>query len=68
MATFPTPDRAIKAALRMRDAIQDLDKDLLLKIGHTDAAKLLETNEIRPVPREHVLRGIADRLLVFEIP
>jgi len=33
MATFPTPDRAVKAALRMRDAIRDLDKDLLLKIG-----------------------------------
>jgi class 3 adenylate cyclase len=113
MATFPTPDRAVKAALRMRDAIRDLDKDLLLKIGihegpclavmlndrqdyfgqtvniasrvqgladsrsifatgqvvgHTDAAKLLETNGIRPLPREHVLRGIADRLPVFEIP
>jgi class 3 adenylate cyclase len=113
MATFPTPDRAVKAALRMRDAIRDLDKDLLLKIGihegpclavmlndrqdyfgqtvniasrvqgladsrsifatgqvvgHNDAAKLLETNGIRPLPREHVLRGIADRLPVFEIP
>jgi class 3 adenylate cyclase len=33
MATFPTPDRALAAALRMRDALRDLDADLLLKIG-----------------------------------
>lgn len=33
MATFPTPDRALAAALRMREAVQDLDRDLLLKIG-----------------------------------
>ena len=38
MATFPTPDRAIAAALRMRDAMRDLNSksgrdDLLLKIG-----------------------------------
>jgi class 3 adenylate cyclase len=38
MATFPTPDRAIAAALKMRDAMQDLNnrhgtEDLLLKIG-----------------------------------
>jgi class 3 adenylate cyclase len=33
MATFPTPDRAIAAALRMRGALRDLDEDLLLKIG-----------------------------------
>jgi class 3 adenylate cyclase len=38
MATFPTPDRALAAALRMRDAIRDLNDgrnghDLLLKIG-----------------------------------
>jgi class 3 adenylate cyclase len=38
MATFPTPDRAISAALKMRDAMQDLNdkrgsEDLLLKIG-----------------------------------
>jgi len=32
MATFPTPDRAIAAAL-MRDAVKDLNGDLLLKIG-----------------------------------
>jgi class 3 adenylate cyclase len=38
MATFPTPDRAVAAALRMREAMQSLDggrngHDLLLKIG-----------------------------------
>jgi class 3 adenylate cyclase len=38
MATFPTPDRAISAALRMREAMGDLNgerasEDLLLKIG-----------------------------------
>jgi class 3 adenylate cyclase len=38
MATFPTPDRAISAALRMREAMRQLNdgrngEDLLLKIG-----------------------------------
>jgi class 3 adenylate cyclase len=38
MATFPTPDRAVAAALRMREAMRDLNDgrsraDLLLKIG-----------------------------------
>ena len=38
MATFPTPDRAVAAALKMRDAMRDLNsrndrEDLLLKIG-----------------------------------
>jgi class 3 adenylate cyclase len=33
MATFPTPDRALAAALRMRDAMQKLNSDLVLKIG-----------------------------------
>jgi class 3 adenylate cyclase len=33
MATFPTPGRALAAALRMRGALRDLDGDLLLKIG-----------------------------------
>ena len=38
MATFPTPDRAVAAALRMRDAMRELNErrgreDLLLKIG-----------------------------------
>jgi class 3 adenylate cyclase len=36
MATFPTPDRAVAAALRMRDAVRKIrhgDRDLMLKIG-----------------------------------
>jgi class 3 adenylate cyclase len=38
MATFPTPDRALKAALRMREAIgavgsETRNEDMLLKIG-----------------------------------
>src|SRR5215813_4093406 len=33
MATFPTPDRAMAAALKMREALTDLKDDLLLKIG-----------------------------------
>jgi len=38
MATFPTPDRATSAALRMREAMRELNdgrngQDLLLKIG-----------------------------------
>ncbi len=33
MATFPTPDRALAAALRMRDSVKALKKDLLIKIG-----------------------------------
>ena len=38
MATFPTPDRALAAALRMREAMRNLNderqrEDLLLKIG-----------------------------------
>ena len=33
MATFPTPDRAMSAAFKMREAVSDLNGDLLLKIG-----------------------------------
>src|SRR4029450_10786178 len=33
MATFPTSDRAMAAALKMREALRDLKDDLLLKIG-----------------------------------
>jgi class 3 adenylate cyclase len=33
MATFPTPDRAVAAALRMRAAMRDLGGELILKIG-----------------------------------
>jgi class 3 adenylate cyclase len=33
MATFPTPDRALAAALRMRDSVRVIKDDLLIKIG-----------------------------------
>ncbi|HSH99683.1 MAG TPA: adenylate/guanylate cyclase domain-containing protein [Reyranella sp.] len=51
MATFPTPDRALAAALRMRDAMDDLNRkgntgDLLLKIGiHEGPCLAVNLNE-----------------------
>ena len=33
MATFPTPDRALAAALRMRNSVRTIKDDLLIKIG-----------------------------------
>jgi class 3 adenylate cyclase len=33
MATFPTPDRALSAALRMQESVRVIKKDLLIKIG-----------------------------------
>jgi class 3 adenylate cyclase len=113
MATFPTADRALAAALRMREAVRNLNEELLLKIGihegpclavmqndrqdyfgqtvniasrvqelsesraifatervveHIDASKLLEMNGITPMPKGHLLRGVAERVTVFEIP
>ena len=113
MATFPTPDRAVAAALRMRGAMQDLAGELVLKIGihegpciavmlterqdyfgqtvniasrvqglatsssifatgpvvgHGESARLLSSGGITPLPKEHVLRGIAEKWSVFEIP
>lgn len=51
MATFPTPDRALAAALRMREAMDDLNHrastaDLLLKIGiHEGPCLAVNLNE-----------------------
>jgi class 3 adenylate cyclase len=51
MATFPTPDRALAAALRMRDAMDDLNRrgntgGLLLKIGiHEGPCLAVNLNE-----------------------
>jgi class 3 adenylate cyclase len=117
MATFPTPDRALAAALRMREAMGRLNDghnghDLLLKIGihegpclavvlndrqdyfgttvniasrvqgladsrsilatgpvvtHPQAANLLATSGLQPVPQRRALRGIAEELAVYEI-
>ncbi len=118
MATFPTPDRAVGAALRMREAMRNLNEerkseDLLLKIGIHEgpclavtlndrqdyfgqtvniAARvqnlavsrsifatgpviedpqtsiLLETSRLKPVAKRAALRGIADEMMVYEIP
>lgn len=113
MATFPTPDRAMAAALKMREALTDLKGDLLLKIGihegpclavslndrqdyfgrtvniaarvqglatsrsifatspvvtDRQASKLLQSNGIAATPEKRSLRGIANRVEIFEIP
>jgi class 3 adenylate cyclase len=113
MATFPTPDRALAAALRMRDSVRALKKDLLIKIGihegpclavtlndrldyfgqtvniaarvqglsneraiyatrpvveHPAAAKLIEQNRLVPTEQLAALRGVADKMPVYQIP
>ena len=118
MATFPTPDRALAAALRMRNAMRGLNaerghEDFLLKIGihegpclavvlndhqdyfgHTvnvasrvqnlavsrsilasgsvvgnpEAAALLETSGLKPFPKTDPLRGVTEKVAVYEIP
>ncbi len=46
MATFPTPDRAMAAALKMREAVKDLKGDLLVKIGiHEGPCLAVSLNE-----------------------
>ena len=118
MATFSTPDRALAAALRMREAMTRINaargnEDLLLKIGihegpclavrlnnsqdyfgqtvniaarvqglassraifvtqpvveDPNAAKILQSQSLRPSMRRAALRGIADETTVYEIP
>jgi class 3 adenylate cyclase len=118
MATFPSPDRAVAAALRMREAMLRLNaergsEDLLLKIGIHEGpclavsmndrqdyfgqtvniasrvqslstsqeihitgpviespavATILQRESIRPIQKEAALRGIADKMVVYEIP
>ncbi len=113
MATFPTPDRAVAAALRMRNAIRKLDENLLVKIGihegpclavvlnerqdffgqtvniaarvqgladshailatgqvmdNAEASQMLRTNGITPLEQKRPLRGISDRVTIYEIP
>ncbi|HYB08175.1 MAG TPA: DUF5939 domain-containing protein [Alphaproteobacteria bacterium] len=113
MATFPTPDRAVTAALRMRNEIRKLDEDLLVKIGihegpclavvlnerqdffgqtvniasrvqgladshailatqpvieNAKASQVLRTNGITPLEQKRPLRGISDRIPIYEIP
>jgi class 3 adenylate cyclase len=113
MATFPTPDRALAAAFRMRDSVQALKKDLLIKIGihegpclavtlndrldyfgqtvniaarvqsladsraifatrpvveHPKVAQILARNSLNPTEQLAALRGVADRMPVYQIP
>jgi class 3 adenylate cyclase len=113
MATFPTPDRAVAAALRMRQSVRDLKKDLLIKIGihegpclavtlndrldyfgqtvniasrvqgladeraifatkpvvqHPQVAKLIEQQKLMPTEQLAALRGVSDKMTVFQIP
>jgi class 3 adenylate cyclase len=116
MATFPTPDRALAAALRMREAMRSIkhgDRDLLLKIGihegpclavtlndrqdyfgqtvniasrvqglagsraifatgpvveHPGSSSILKKSSLEPTQQRASLRGIADELVVYEIP
>jgi class 3 adenylate cyclase len=118
MATFPTPDRAVRAALRMRQAMSDFNtshgrQDLLLKIGihegpclavllndrqdyfgqtvnvasrvqamadatamiatepvvqDLQAALLLESSGLQPAPRNAALRGLARKVMLYDIP
>src|SRR5215203_5980316 len=68
MATFPTPDRALAAALRMREAMDQLNaeregQDLLLKIGIHEgpclAVMLNERQDYFVADREHRLARAA---------
>jgi class 3 adenylate cyclase len=113
MATFPTPDRALAAALRMRDSVRALKKDLLIKIGihegpclavtlndrldyfgqtvniaarvqglateraiyatrsvveHPEVARLIEQHRLNPAEELAALRGVSDRMAVYQIP
>jgi class 3 adenylate cyclase len=113
MATFPSPDRALAAALRMRESVRALKKDLLIKIGihegpclavtlndrldyfgqtvniaarvqglaneraifatkpvveHPQVAKIIEANKLVPAEQLAALRGVADKMTVFQIP
>ena len=113
MATFPTPDRALAAALRMRDSVHNLKNDLLIKIGihegpclavtvndrldyfgqtvniaarvqsladsraiiatrsvveNPQVSKMLEAGKLKPTEQEAALRGVADKMTVYQIP
>ena len=118
MATFPTPDRALAAALRMRAAMRELNQerggeDLLLKIGihegpclavtlndrqdyfgqtvniaarvqnlatsssiyatgpvigHPGSSSVLDSAGLKPFAQDAALRGITERVAVYEIP
>jgi class 3 adenylate cyclase len=113
MATFPTPDRALAAALRMRESVRKIKNDLLLKIGihegpclavtlndrldyfgqtvniaarvqsladsqailatksvveHPQVSKMLEGSKLALTAQDTVLRGVADKMTIYQIP
>ena len=113
MATFPTPDRALAAALRMRDSVRGIKKDLLIKIGihegpclavtlndrldyfgqtvniaarvqgladsqaivatkpvveNPQVTRLLEVSNLTPTAQDATLRGVADKMTIYQIP
>jgi len=113
MATFPTPDRALAAALRMSDSVRKIKNDLLIKIGihegpclavtlndrldyfgqtvniaarvqnladsqailatksvveHPGVSRLIEGSKLTPTARDTVLRGVTDKMTIYQIP
>ena len=71
MATFPTPDRAMAAALKMREALKDLKGDLLLKIGmHEGPCLAVSLNDRQDYFGQTVniaarVQGLADSSSIF---
>ena len=113
MATFPTPDRALAAALRMRTSVRGIKDDLTIKIGihegpclavtlndrldyfgqtvniaarvqgladsqailvtkpvvdNPQVSKLLENSKLAPEAQHATLRGVADKMTIYQIP
>jgi class 3 adenylate cyclase len=113
MATFPTPDRALAAALRMRASVSAIKNDLLIKIGihegpclavtlndrldyfgqtvniaarvqgladsqailatkpvleNAKVCEMLKANKLAPSAQDTALRGVADKVTVYQIP
>lgn len=113
MATFPSPDRALAAALRMQQSVQDIKNDMVVKIGihegpclavtlndrldyfgqtvniaarvqgladsqailvtkpvmeNPQVAKMLEASKLTPAARDATLRGVADKVTIYQIP
>jgi class 3 adenylate cyclase len=113
MATFPTPDRALAAALRMRDSVHNLKNDLLIKIGihegpclavtvndrldyfgqtvniaarvqsladsraiiatksvvkNPQVSQMLEASKLKLTEQDTALRGVGDKVTVYQIP
>ena len=113
MATFSTPERALAAALRMRNSVRDLKTDLQIKIGihegpclavtlndrldyfgqtvnvaarvqslaqsyaifatkavvdDVQVSKMLAAGNFKLTEQQAALRGVADRMTVYQIP